>query len=389
MFSGRHHRFCFPSEREDDPLMQLVLSPKEALPYAEERRLFYVALTRARDHLWVSSPLAEGEKRLKKETRPSFFTDLLRSGRTYGIIAEVREPGNTRASASAGPMNETAVYDIEEALRQWTMLRAAAEAGDLDARSASRPLETITWAALARYDICPFAFRLDRSARNAGARDEVSSEGVSGDMPTVELPKGIDPAEFGAFVHAVLERRDDIEALESSVNRMAARYDFGPHAAAVMDLARARIAGACAAGLAGASGGAQSELPFSVRIHRVLMHGVIDRLDTLKDGALVTDYKLGSPHASHHFQVAVYAWAVQRILGAGTVRARLVYLGYDPIRVEEVETDHARIGALVDAMAKSLESEEFTAKPGDVCATCEHRSHCAFAAVTETPVVQS
>lgn len=38
MFSGLHHWFCFPSERVDDPLMQLVLSPKEALPDAEERR---------------------------------------------------------------------------------------------------------------------------------------------------------------------------------------------------------------------------------------------------------------------------------------------------------------------------------------------------------------
>lgn len=48
MFSRRHDWYCFSSEFEDDPLMQLVLSPKEALPDAEERRLFYVALTRAK-----------------------------------------------------------------------------------------------------------------------------------------------------------------------------------------------------------------------------------------------------------------------------------------------------------------------------------------------------
>jgi hypothetical protein len=109
----------------------------------------------------------------------------------------------------------------------------------------------------------------------------------------------------------------------------------------------------------------------------------------LKDGALVTDYKLGSPHASHHFQVAVYTWAAHRVLGTSAVRARLVYLGYDPIRVDEVETDHARIGALVEAMGKSFEVEEFTARPGEVCARCEHASHCAFAVVTEKPVAQS
>lgn len=43
-----HDFFCFPSEREEDPLLQLVLPAKENLPDAEERRLFYVALTRAK-----------------------------------------------------------------------------------------------------------------------------------------------------------------------------------------------------------------------------------------------------------------------------------------------------------------------------------------------------
>jgi len=153
----------------------------------------------------------------------------------------------------------------------------------------------------------------------------------------------------------------------------------------VIDLARARIRGACAAGLAGASEGARSELPFAVRTSNVLVHGVIDRLDTLKDGVLVTDYKLGAPLDSHHFQVAVYAWAVQRATGAQSVRARLVYLGFDPIRVDNVETESERVSTLVEAMGRSFESGEFQAKPGGICAACEHRPHCAFAVVTETP----
>ena len=40
----------FPAKIDDDPLLEMVLPPKSAngLPYAEERRLFYVAMTRAR-----------------------------------------------------------------------------------------------------------------------------------------------------------------------------------------------------------------------------------------------------------------------------------------------------------------------------------------------------
>jgi DNA helicase IV len=55
MFRAEHDLFCFPSEREDDPLLQLVLPPKEALADADERRLFYVALTRAKHQVVLLS----------------------------------------------------------------------------------------------------------------------------------------------------------------------------------------------------------------------------------------------------------------------------------------------------------------------------------------------
>lgn len=38
----------FPSQIKDDPVLQLVMSAADAFPHGEERRLFYVALTRAR-----------------------------------------------------------------------------------------------------------------------------------------------------------------------------------------------------------------------------------------------------------------------------------------------------------------------------------------------------
>lgn len=41
------HR-AFPPMRDDDPVLQLAMSSPDPYPYGEERRLFYVALTRAR-----------------------------------------------------------------------------------------------------------------------------------------------------------------------------------------------------------------------------------------------------------------------------------------------------------------------------------------------------
>ena len=55
MFKGA---IGFPSQTEDDELLILVLPNPEAYPYAEERRLFYVALTGAKKNIYIFS--AEG-----------------------------------------------------------------------------------------------------------------------------------------------------------------------------------------------------------------------------------------------------------------------------------------------------------------------------------------
>lgn len=47
---GKHG---FPSEKASHPLLELVLPKAEAYEHAEERRLFYVALTRARHHVYL------------------------------------------------------------------------------------------------------------------------------------------------------------------------------------------------------------------------------------------------------------------------------------------------------------------------------------------------
>ena len=58
----------FPSTREDDPLLNIVLHRPNAFPHAEERRLFYVAMTRARHGVYL---VANAE-------RPSTFVEELK-----------------------------------------------------------------------------------------------------------------------------------------------------------------------------------------------------------------------------------------------------------------------------------------------------------------------
>lgn len=45
--------YGFPSLIEDDPILDFVLSKSEGYPFAEERRLFYVAMTRAKKRMYI------------------------------------------------------------------------------------------------------------------------------------------------------------------------------------------------------------------------------------------------------------------------------------------------------------------------------------------------
>ena len=53
MFEGK---FGFPCQIEDDPIMKLVTNEDTSMPYAEERRLFYVAMTRTKNRVYIMTP---------------------------------------------------------------------------------------------------------------------------------------------------------------------------------------------------------------------------------------------------------------------------------------------------------------------------------------------
>ncbi|MGE5417449.1 MAG: UvrD-helicase domain-containing protein [Acidobacteriota bacterium] len=66
MFEGK---FGFPCQLEDDPIIKLVTYEDKSMPFAEERRLFYVALTRTKNKVYITAP----------KTRPSrFLVELIK-----------------------------------------------------------------------------------------------------------------------------------------------------------------------------------------------------------------------------------------------------------------------------------------------------------------------
>ncbi len=74
IINAKDELFGFPSQIEDDPVLRLVVSHDDSYNYAEERRLFYVALTRTKNRVFIITP----------ENRPSeFIKELLIEKKLY------------------------------------------------------------------------------------------------------------------------------------------------------------------------------------------------------------------------------------------------------------------------------------------------------------------
>ena len=67
----------FPCKIVDDPVLNLVLSKQDAYPNSEERRLFYVALTRAKNHVYLVSNINNPSDFVKELTKDEYFVEEL------------------------------------------------------------------------------------------------------------------------------------------------------------------------------------------------------------------------------------------------------------------------------------------------------------------------
>ncbi len=54
--NGKNETYGFPSKIEDDPVLAFVIKGDKSIDYAEERRLFYVAMTRTKNRVFFIAP---------------------------------------------------------------------------------------------------------------------------------------------------------------------------------------------------------------------------------------------------------------------------------------------------------------------------------------------
>jgi ATP-dependent helicase/nuclease subunit A len=282
----------FMSEADEDA---------QAREQEETKRLLYVALTRARDRLYLGSALKDGR---------------MQPGR--GSLAEVLPLSLldqfTPAMAGAGPVAWRSSAGTVHAFDAVAGLRAT-HASPLP-QPVSAAFET---------DFEPL---IDSAPPRVSASEAVGRpiRGRQGDGRSDQL--------IGTLVHRLLQRFGfDASAADVAAVRGVLQADETSvdDPTADMDRALAAYRSLCAQPDVRAlyeSGERLHEVPFTMRHGGRFLRGSIDCLvRTAPDRLTVLEFKTGRPRDEHRAQVDLYREAASRLFPGCTVEARLVYAG--------------------------------------------------------------
>ncbi len=354
--SYRETLVAFPRELRDPD--SVTESDDETLHKEEERRLFYVAMTRARDSLQIYA--REGTGKLDK-TPAGFMRELvkdrsldpwLRSAPACGSQAKLEMFGG------ASPL-----YPAESQTNLWFELPALE---GLHGRLSASAVET--------YNRCGLQFKLERDWR---------------------IPRKPAAAmQFGAAIHRVLKTYFD--ALRAG----RPKSDDELIALFRQDLADAKIQEAYQHELYEKQGMLQlgdflmaarsipagqvlhTEEWFETKIDATVVAGRIDRIDARPDGSVVIlDYKTGKARdqkaADESLQLSLYAIAAQDKWNYRVGALMFYNLEVNaPVVTTRSEAQLKAARKCVQDAAQGIADGKFDAKTGMHCNFCAYRSLC-------------
>ena len=341
----------FPRELRDPE--SVVPEDDKTLYDQEERRLFYVAMTRARDSLTIYAKKGTG----KTDSTPAgYLRGLLKDPALHRYLRQ-RPPRGFQtdifAQSSPSPVGVAA----------WVALSPAS---DLSLRLSASAVQT--------YETCPLQFKLDREWR------------IPGEVPAA--------MQYGGTMHRVLRAYYDSVQQGRPMSEESLLDLFRT------DLADAKIQDAYQHDLYLQQGLGQlkeflalcrrGQMPdvlhteqfFEVKIGATMVAGRIDRVDKLPDGRVViTDYKTGKPlsqeDADESLQLSIYALAAREKWGYHAEHLAFYNLSENTsvfTRRNEVQLQGAK--AKVEDVARNIAEGKFDAKPSFSCRFCAYRALC-------------
>lgn len=351
----------FPSISRREPLQMPDALIDELLPpgnlhLEEERRLFYVACTRAKENLFVTySDYYDSAKQWKPSP---FISEMAQSGKT--IVKQGKQKGR------ADNKKQASLPFLEQK----------------PAPPVRFEIPKLSFSQLDMFNTCPLKYKY-RYLMNIP-------------IPTPAVMN------FGSSLHNTLKdfylylQKNPKKTSEDNLPLLIKFYEknwipYGYDSKAVLDDQKRRgrilLEKYYKKEKNNLKPPAFVEVAFHLRIGDVVLFGRIDRIDKLKDGSYeVIDYKSGSTkdkNPKKDLQLSIYALACRDFLKIPVSRLSLYYLeDLQKISTQRTEQELAAAEDEIKAKAREILQSDFAPSPGYHCGFCDYRLICPAAGGT-------
>ena len=339
--------------------------PQGSFHIQEERRLFYVAVTRARNRLTLNTVV-------NKRSKPSpFLDDILMDAQVKRRDVEQLAPTPANEPPSANIDAEPVLFDMPQG-----RARVGSRIGEWASSyrpPVPEPLQ-ISPSGIGTLDSCPQKYLFSNVWKLRGGPAAAMSFG-SVMHNTIKYFIG-ELAKGQTLPLEEVERKFQIEWTSAGFEDDYQEQEYKKDGLAQLRAFHASTLSSPPKVIAQEKA---FELPME---NNVVLTGRMDQVNRLGPGEEeIIDYKTGRPgneeKAKKDVQLSVYALAAREVFDWNPARLTLHFLQTNhPVSATREEKQLAKVRAQIQEAAADIRAGEFPAKPGFACRFCDYESIC-------------